>query len=197
MIFEIDKKFIYINSRTFDFLEQIVLDGKDRHEFADKIFGPDHSWLDIYDQVLEEIYNLIQSHLETQARKNWPKFWKDYGTFNYNEIEAKENAAGIIYSFGTITKLLDFVPKNKTIAAKISHEQMSGSKLYTPIAKEFFIQFDTRRKNMFLTFFKTKWDSFLDINSKDVLNINGEVTNFSMTIDNYVLFCSHDTVTTR
>ena len=197
MIFEIDKKCIYLNNRTFGFLEHIVLDGKNRHEFADKVFGPNHSWLDVYDKVLEKIYDLIQHYLEDQAKKNWAKFWMDYGIFNYEGVEAKENAAGILYSYGVITQIINFVPKNKTLAAKVYDDQMNGSKLYAPIAKEFYIQFDTKRKNFISRIFDNKWDSFLEINSENVKQINGELRNFSITIDDYILFCSDRMVTKK
>lgn len=190
MIFKIDNKFIYLNNRTFGFLEHIVLDGKNRHQFAEKTFGPNHSWLDVYDEVLENIYELIQHYLEDQAKKNFAKFWMDYGMFKYQGVEAQENSAGILYSYGMITKLINFVPMSKTLASRVFDNQMNGSKLYTPIAKEFYIQYDTRRKNLISKIFNNKWDSFLEINSQNVKQITGELKNFSITLDNYMLFCS-------
>lgn len=195
MIFEIGKKFIYINRRTLEFLEHIVLDGKNRHEYADEVFGSNYSWLDVYDKVLEKIYDLIQRYLENHAKNNWAKFWANYGIFNYEGVEAQENAAGILYSYGVITQLINFVPISNSVAAKVYDDQMNGSKLYTPIAKEFYIQFDYKRKNLISRIFNNKWDWYLEINSDNVKEINGELRNFSITIDDYILFCSDSMVT--
>ena len=99
MLFEIAKQHIFIDTNKFSALEKLVLNGKNRHDFAREIYGKDVLWISVWQDVIAKIYKLVEQLLNENYLKNPKEFLKDNITFEYVSDKAEKNVFDLIYAY--------------------------------------------------------------------------------------------------
>lgn len=187
MLFEIAKHHIFIDTNKFSVLEKLVLNGKNRHDFAREIHGKDVLWISVWQDVVAKIYKLVEQLLIENYLKNPEEFIKDNITFEYVSDKAEKNVFDLIYAYCLINKNADLYPISDTISTHLYTKQDFGSYSLCVISNNAYLSFNTKKKSKFQKLIDKRFDITIEIQSKSVKSAYGKLNDFIISFDNFIL----------
>jgi hypothetical protein len=187
MLFEIEKHHIFIDADKFSILENLVLNGKNRHDFAREIYGKDVLWISVWQEVMVKIYKKVEQLLSENYLNNPSKFLTDNMNFEYVSDKAEKNVFDLLYAYCLTNKNADLCPISDTIATHLYTKQDFGSYSFIVTSSNAYLSFNTKNKTRFQKFIDKRFDVTIEISSKSVKRANGNLTDFVISLDDFIL----------
>lgn len=189
MLFQIEKNSIFIDSEKFKQLEEIVLDGKNRHDFARELYGSNILWIDVWQDVMNKIYNKIEQLLMKEYQEDRKSFFERYLKFQYFSLEAKKNVFDILYAYSLQTKNATITPLAISVSDHLYIHEGYGQKFLSILSDKVKFGFNTKTKSIIQKLVDKRWDIIIELPNSSVNEVSGNLGNFTIKFDGFQLQC--------
>lgn len=191
MFFLIQGKPFYLDREITEKLTYEVLKGKSCFDYGRELFGKDAHWIDIWDDVLSQLYKLLKIRLVEEASKSRDSFFAKYSNFKYEGEEACRNIIGILHSFCLATGQAHVLPIASSLSADIHNRIVKDVPFAHPIAEQFYFEFDAQQQSWISRLFKRKFSTSIHISCNKVRYCQGTLAHFYVLVGTALIECGH------